>query len=272
MQIQNTLGIGAALPRRLGALPTSLAAGARLSITQPAVRGVAATAGRLRREASANSEFGDAARSPYARTPPGTAHTPFSAPAPNQPHRSDEPAPLVRSRAVTARFACFRLPAKERNPNLSVLSRHSLTGGVAAWPVAPRVAPARSAPLEKRVNFSSRYSTRERNSCKIGALRAILVKSARYARSTWSSGALRASQHCLTEVSVKCFFCEVGRNPATLIILLVVHSRLRLGSLLAPDNHTRTGAAESAADGARHSTHARRQPPALRHNGHRAST
>ena len=73
---------------------------ARLSITQPAVRGVAATAGRLRREASANSEFGDAARSPYARTPPGTAHTPFSAPAPNQPHRSDEPAPLVRSRAV----------------------------------------------------------------------------------------------------------------------------------------------------------------------------
>ena len=134
----------------------------------------------------------------------------FRRPAPNQPHRSDEPAPLVRSRAVTARFACFRLPAKERNPNLSVLSRHSLTGGVAAWPVAPRVAPARSAPLEKRVNFSSRYSTRERNSCKIGALRAILVKSARYARSTWSSGALRASQHCLTEVSVKWFFCEVG--------------------------------------------------------------
>ena len=54
--------------------------------------------------------------------------------------------------------------------------------GVAAWRVAPRVAPARSAPLEKLVNFSSRYA---RIRSKIGALRSILVKSARYARSTW---------------------------------------------------------------------------------------
>ena len=76
-------------------------------------------------------------------------------------------------------------------------------GGVAAWRVAPRVAPARSAPLEKMVNFSSRYA---RILSKIGALRAILVKSARYARSNLASGALRASQHSLTEVGVKWFF------------------------------------------------------------------
>ena len=67
-----------------------------------------------------------------------------------------------------------------------------LRRGVAAWRVASRVAPARSAP------------------CKVGALRAILVKSARYARSQYNlvlrratrTSALRASQHCLTEVSV----------------------------------------------------------------------
>jgi hypothetical protein len=53
------------------------------------------------------------------------------------------------------------------------------------------------------VNFSSRYA---RILSKIGALRAILVKSARYARSNLASGALRASQHSLTEVSVKWFF------------------------------------------------------------------
>ena len=80
--------------------------------------------------------------------------------------------------------------------------------GVAAWRVAPRVAPARSAPLEKMVNFSSRYA---RILSKIGALRAILVKSARYARSNLASGALRASQHSLTEVSVKNgFFKRLG--------------------------------------------------------------
>ena len=92
-------------------------------------------------------------------------------------------------------------------PNLSFLSSHSLTGGVAAWRVAPRVAPARSAPLEKMVNFSSRYA---RILSKIGALRAILVKSARYARSNLASGALRASQHSLTEVGVKWFFLQCG--------------------------------------------------------------
>ena len=80
--------------------------------------------------------------------------------------------------------------------------------GVAAWRVAPRVAPARSAPLEKMVNFSSRYA---RILSKIGALRAILVKSARYARSNLASGALRASQHSLTEVGVKWFFLQCGR-------------------------------------------------------------
>ena len=79
--------------------------------------------------------------------------------------------------------------------------------GVAAWRVAPRVAPARSAPLEKMVNFSSRYA---RILSKIGALRAILVKSARYARSNLASGALRASQHSLTEVGVKWFFFPHG--------------------------------------------------------------
>ena len=79
--------------------------------------------------------------------------------------------------------------------------------GVAAWRVAPRVAPARSAPLEKMVNFSSRYA---RILSKIGALRAILVKSARYARSNLASGALRASQHSLTEVGVKWFFFPRG--------------------------------------------------------------
>jgi hypothetical protein len=57
------------------------------------------------------------------------------------------------------------------------------------------------------VNFSSRYA---RILSKIGALRAILVKSARYARSNLASGALRASQHSLTEVGVKWFFSHVG--------------------------------------------------------------
>ena len=82
--------------------------------------------------------------------------------------------------------------------------------GVAAWRVAPRVAPARSAPLEKMVNFSSRYARILSKISKIGALRPILVKSARYARSNLASGALRASQHSLTEVGVKWFFFPRG--------------------------------------------------------------
>ena len=61
--------------------------------------------------------------------------------------------------------------------------------------------PAHSAPFRKI--GSSGYA---RILSKIGALRAILVKSARYARSNLASGALRASQHSLTEVSVKWFF------------------------------------------------------------------
>ena len=60
------------------------------------------------------------------------------------------------------------------------------------------------------VNFSSRYA---RILSKIGALRAILVKSARYARSNLASGALRASQHSLTEVGVKWFFFPRGSVP-----------------------------------------------------------
>jgi hypothetical protein len=56
-------------------------------------------------------------------------------------------------------------------------------GGVAAWRVAPRVAPE---PLEKMVNFSSRYSRTVRaNPYFLGVTRDLLgVKSARYARST----------------------------------------------------------------------------------------
>ena len=93
-------------------------------------------------------------------------------------------------------------------------------GGVAAWRVAPRVAPARSAPLEKMVNFSSRYA---RILSKIGALR-----HARYARSdhgqigalralNLANGALRASQLSLTEICVKCFFSSVGSCPSRLL-------------------------------------------------------
>ena len=93
--------------------------------------------------------------------------------------------------------------------------------GVAAWRVAPRVAPARSAPLEKMVNFSSRYA---RILSKIGALRAILVKSARYARSNLASGALRASQHSLTEVGVKWFFSPRGWAAAKLALRCRPHS------------------------------------------------
>ena len=53
--------------------------------------------------------------------------------------------------------------------------------GVAAW----RVAPARSAPANARIPHPLLYSTSFESFLKIRALRAILVKSARYARSTW---------------------------------------------------------------------------------------
>ena len=132
----NTLGIGAALPRRLGALPTSLAAGARLSITQPqpsAALQPQQAVGSV--GLSANLEFGDAGALHMHARPQGPP-TRFSAPAPNQPHRSDEPAPLVRFRTVTARFAYFRLRAK---PVLTIYIQKAWHGHGAICPGTRRI-------------------------------------------------------------------------------------------------------------------------------------
>ena len=93
----------------------------------------------------------------------------------------------------------------------SCRDRHSLTctgyGGIAAWRVAPRVKRA----LRKKGQFffalreSSVKSTRRGRFC--GEIKSTNKttrsrRARKSALSTWSSGALRASQHCLTEVTM----------------------------------------------------------------------